>query len=436
MTQTNSDKQHETTKIVEKDNWKALAPMGIAFGMGTFNDNFFKQTALLLSASSGFADIQTSATILFALPFVLCSTWAGWLADKISKQTIVVWAKFLELIAMLIGAVSFYHANWNGVMAVIFIMGLQSTIFSPALNGSIPDNFRRETVPTVNAILKLFTTVTILIGIALSGISLDLHAPESFAFLNEYVNMELFGILTVAIIAVSMALIGFIATLFLKRIPNTHPTQAKFPLWGFIDSVRHFVFFYKKDPKLFAAISVEAFFYFIATIAVLLINNLGLNELGFSKTKTSLMPVSLMVGICLGSFIARKCLPSKWYSYAVPAGFIMGISLLFIPLIQLVTPDTAFFYTLLVFSVTGVAAGAYLIPAVSFIQVRPSPDSRGKTLGCSNFTSFVAIMFAGVVFLPLATLLPSTALLVCGIFALIFITSVKAFLKYKSHTHS
>ena len=58
---------------------KILLSMGTTYAMGTFNDNFFKQAALLLAASAGLESIQGVASAMFALPFVACSAWAGWL---------------------------------------------------------------------------------------------------------------------------------------------------------------------------------------------------------------------------------------------------------------------------------------------------------------------------------------------------------------------
>ena len=49
---------------------KILLSMGTTYAMGTFNDNFFKQAALLLAASAGLESIQGVASAMFALPFV------------------------------------------------------------------------------------------------------------------------------------------------------------------------------------------------------------------------------------------------------------------------------------------------------------------------------------------------------------------------------
>ncbi len=61
---------------------------------GAFNDNLFKQLMLLLAVPVGIGSVfeqdqQGLATIVFSLPFVLFSGYAGFLADRFSKLAII-----------------------------------------------------------------------------------------------------------------------------------------------------------------------------------------------------------------------------------------------------------------------------------------------------------------------------------------------------------
>ncbi len=154
-----------------KEGWVCFAAMAGTYFLGVFNDNFFKQAALLLAITVGMGHLQSVATMLFSLPFIPFSAYAGWFADRFSKEWVVISSKILELCAMLIGAYGILALNWNCVLAMVFIMSTQSTLFGPALNGSIPELFPREYVPPANAILKLVATLAILAGIAMSGIA-------------------------------------------------------------------------------------------------------------------------------------------------------------------------------------------------------------------------------------------------------------------------
>ena len=138
---------------------KQAAALGASYTLGTFNDNFFKQAALLLAVSLGYSGFQAWGTFLFALPFVLFSAWAGWLADRFPKKYLVTAAKCLELAAMLAGAWGILSLNWTAMLLMLFCMGASSTLFSPALNGSIPEIFPPHSVPRVNALFKLFAAL-------------------------------------------------------------------------------------------------------------------------------------------------------------------------------------------------------------------------------------------------------------------------------------
>ena len=139
--------------------------LGVSYTLGTFNDNFFKQAILLLAVSMGHTAVQAWGTVLFSLPFVLFSAWAGWLADRYPKCRLVLAAKALEVCAMLAGGWGLLQLHWSGMLAMLFCMGASATLFSPALNGSLPELFAREDVPRVNALFKLATTASILLGI-------------------------------------------------------------------------------------------------------------------------------------------------------------------------------------------------------------------------------------------------------------------------------
>jgi MFS family permease len=113
--------------------------------------------------------------VLFSLPFILFSAWAGDLADRIAKKNIVVAVKSLEVAALLMGGYMLLTQNWVGILTVMFLMGVVSAVFSPAINGSIPENFTPAQVPRVNSLIKLASTAAILGGIAAAGFVLDLR---------------------------------------------------------------------------------------------------------------------------------------------------------------------------------------------------------------------------------------------------------------------
>lgn len=377
---------------------RLLLSMGTCYAMGTFNDNFFKQAALLLAASANLGYIQGVGTVLFALPFVICSAWAGWLADKSPKSSIIVFSKLIELFAMIFGVWALVSMNWTGILLVVFFIGLQSTFFSPALNGTIPENFPSGEVPRINALLKLATTATILLGIALGGLLLDFPEilPERFIPGGDFGT----GRVIVGVSGVLVGLAGVLAAFGIRKSQSIRSSDRPFPWLGPIDSLFHTVECRRTDPALFLTLAGEAFFYTLSSFVLLCINDLGVEELKLGVSLTSLLSVSLMIGVCIGAMIAGRHEATIWRRHMLPAaaGMVTGVfisSLVrFLPgHIYLVTA-----YLLLVYLLTGICAGMYLIPLVSFIQLRPPETEKGKVLGISNFVAFSGIIMAGFLF--------------------------------------
>ncbi|MCK5686939.1 MFS transporter, partial [bacterium] len=169
---------------------KKFIAMAITYFLGVFNDNFFKQVIMLLALSYGKNKLQGWATVVFTLPYLIVAAPAGWLADKYSKRNVIIGAKWLELFAMIAGALGILYFNGNApimsfnwilILAMLGIMGLQSSIFSPALNGSIPELYPKSYIQTANGIVKLVTTFAILSGIAIAGIVLDYGIESQLA---------------------------------------------------------------------------------------------------------------------------------------------------------------------------------------------------------------------------------------------------------------
>ena len=394
----------EIQKLIKEGRASFIA-MAATYFLGAFNDNFFKQAALLLAVTVGMSELQSSATMLFSLPFMLFSAYAGWFADRFSKGKVVVGAKVLEFCAMLVGAYGIVTLNWNCVLTMVFIMSTQSTLFGPAINGSIPELYPKEYVTTANAILKLVTTLAILSGIALSGIALDQH---------WFVTAIPFGQVLVASSVVVVSLVGLVASFGVVKRAASGTTEP-FPWLGPIQSVVGLAGL-RRDPLLLTCVAGDAFFYLISSLVVLILNVFGLVQLQLSATMTSLLAVALMVGVCLGSFVAAKVASgSLWPKVMGPAALVMASGLVATYLSSLMDGTTSLVLVFISLVVAGLGGGLFLIPITSFIQVRPRAEEKGKVIAISNFTAFSGIFISGVLFDGLSAVCsPAASLLVIG----------------------
>ncbi len=369
--------------------------MATTYCLGVFNDNFFKQAAMLLAVSTGLSQLQGYATVLFALPFILFSASAGWCADRFPKKTVLITVKGLELIALSVGGIGLITESWPLILAMVFVMGLQSTFFSPALNGSIPELYPDKRIPGVNAILKLATTLAILLGVILAGICLDIKAIKILAWLDASDNSQGIGLVVIVIIATGVT--GFLASFALARRPASKGSQ-RFPWIGPLHSIRD-CFLLSTDRHLMLGFLCEAWFYFLSVLTIQIINTMGIKELHLGTSKTSFLIMALMLGVCLGSFIAVKITKVKtWQRYIPPSVVGMGLFLAATGLTEVLPPIWHFPYLLTALAATGCAGGIFIIPTATILQTQPQKNEKGRALSVANFCSFTAIFLAGLLF--------------------------------------
>jgi acyl-[acyl-carrier-protein]-phospholipid O-acyltransferase/long-chain-fatty-acid--[acyl-carrier-protein] ligase len=98
-----------------------FAAMAITYFIGNFNDNFYKEAALLIAVSLNKPRIQSYITIIFTLPFLVFAAAAGWCADHFEKRTVIIAAKLLELTAMIFGALGMLYTNWTLILIMVGI---------------------------------------------------------------------------------------------------------------------------------------------------------------------------------------------------------------------------------------------------------------------------------------------------------------------------
>ncbi len=396
--------------------------LGVSYTLGTFNDNFFKQAILLLAVSMGHTAVQAWGTVLFSLPFVLFSAWAGWLADRHPKCRLVLAAKALEVCAMLAGGWGLLQLHWSGMLAMLFCMGASATLFSPALNGSLPELFAREDVPRVNALFKLATTASILLGITLAGGALE----------RQWLATEIpFGRWLVAAVAVGVAVLGLLSVSFIPYRPAAARKEAlpPFPWLGALDSARD-LWSLRARRGIFWCLCADAFFYTLSTLVLLEINAYGVAQLGLGPTMASLLPGGLMLGICAGAGLAARRARGDWRR-SVPRAC-AGIGLLLAVAGCVPAAPGAFRFGLLFacYAAVGICGSLYIVPVSSQIQLLPAAEEKGRILGTSNFFSFSGMALAGPAYALLSFLPPSVAHMLLGgltlVWAVFFARRLKA----------
>jgi len=364
-----------------------FAAMVGTYSLGVFNDNFFKIAVLLLAV--GRPALKFWVNTLFMLPFILLAAPAGWMADRFAKRTVVILAKVLELLAMLCGAAGIITGSWPLVMVMVVLMATQSTIFSPSLNGSIPELYPAEYVPKANAALRVIITAAILLGTATAGIALNS------------------GRVIVGIVVVTIAALGVVVSFSVPRRRPANPEVA-FPWSGLWHTLRD-LWRIREDRLLAFVLAADVFVWSVGALEILILQDLSQLQFRWGEAVASYLIFAEMAGIAIGGVVAPWIASHRrWYRVLpVMAVAISALAALvpFVPLVPEGFRRPGLYVTLVLM---GVAGGIILVPCESFIQVRPAPQRKGAVWAAGNCAVFTGMLISGGVYFLLATTLKPT----------------------------
>jgi len=385
----------------------AFLAMAGVYALGVFNDNFFKQAACLIAVRAGRTDLQGWVAALYTAPFLLAAAPAGWLADRFPKGTVVRWAKALELAAMLLGAWGILAGSWVLLLGMAFTMGLQSCLFSPALNGAIPEHFPADRIPGVNGALKGVVSVGLLAGAALGGVALSAKGGGPGG-IEAGRGLVAAGVVAIALLGVLLAL----------GVPSRSAAarDRPFPWSGPLETLAALRAF-SRDRMLITVILADTFIWSIGALLLLLINVLALEELGAGEAAASALVAAELAGIGLGGLAGgRLGLRPGWQRQLPFLAAATGLCAGSVALLPLLPGPWRLPVAGALLALTGAAGGAFMIPCESFLQIRPPADRKGAALAAANFAVFAGIVAAG----PISSLLvvlfqPSAAFGLAGL---------------------
>lgn len=400
----------------------------VAQFLGAFNDNLFKQTVLLACIDLARAlrgeatdqpivdHWQPVAQIVFALPFVLFSGFAGFIADRYSKRSIILLCKFAEVAIMLLGAFALaaalpqiaaagpVHAakwtTWNSpllpVMLVLAALGTHSAFFGPPKYGVLPQLFRESELTTANGIFLMTTFLSIILGTVGAGFLKGALLKYGAALGMVYV---------------ALAVVGAVAASLARKTPPVQPRLTVHLEDMFVSrsTFKSIV----GDRVLLWAIVMSTAFWFCGGVVVPAVNNFGKQWLYanvpgvvsndeltiLADQRTSLLQGGLCLGIaagCLGVGLISRKQAQLWL---VPVGA-WGIvaSLLAATLLgTLATPGPVVAIVAgVLFCLLGVATGVFTVPLQVLLQCRSPVEAKGRVLGAVNVANWIGILSAGV----------------------------------------
>ena len=357
----------------------SLTFLNITQFLGVINDNVFKFVmAFLLIDALGHAQASSilSATgAIYVIPFLLFSSSAGILADRFSKQKLLVVMKIAEIAVMSLAILAFASKSVWGCYTLLFILSTHSAMFGPSKYGIIPELVPKEVVSRANGLITSFTYLAIIIGTFLAS------------FLTEVTDRHF---VYIALFCLLVAIGGFFSALGVKQTV-AQGSKKKINIF-FVREIYETLKYTRTIRHLLPAIFGSSFFLLIGAFTQLNIIPFALQSLNLSEVAGGYLFLATALGIALGSFLGGKASRKRVeLGLSCIAGF--GIAFFFV-MVSLFS--SSLFAVIFFLIMIGILGGVFIVPFDTFIQLNSEDEKRGQTIAAANFLSFTGVLIASI----------------------------------------
>ena len=344
--------------------------------LGAFNDSVFKIVVTLLAAAavsdgSGSRELALVGAV-FILPFFLFSGYAGRLADAHNKRTVLIATKAIEIFSMLLAVWALWIGSLPFLLAVLFLMASQSTLFSPAKYGIVPEMVPDKDLSRANALIQMTTHLAIILGAWIGSETLAAW-PENSWWIG------------VALTVIAVA--GFALSFGIPRA--LEPAGRKgfgFNPWG---EIVHGLQSLHRDKPLWLTVLGISYFWMLGALLQLDIVLFTRDVLQAGQEWNGRLIACLGLGIAAGSLAAGRLSGDKVELGLAPLGSIgMGLAGL-----GLATGDS-FLRAGLFLALLGFAGGLFIVPLNSILQQRSGAGERGRLIAANNFLNMFGVLAA------------------------------------------
>ena len=365
---------------------RRFLPYFLVQGLGALNDNIFKNAlaALLVFQGSSLAGLNTDqlvnfSAMVFILPFFLFSALFGQFADKFEKSRQIRRVKAFELVIMALATLGFWTGSLPLLFTVLFLLGLQSTIFGPIKYGLLPQVLKREELVGGNALVEMGTFVAILAGTIAGPLLAGIEAPWP---------------VWVSGTALAVAVVGYLASLRIPEIPAVDP-ELKINWNIATETVRNLRFINQNRTVLNSVLGISWFWFFGATVLVQ-IPSYSQNILGGDAQLMAFLLGLFIVGISTGSLLCERLSGGDVEIGLVPLGSI-GLTVFTLDLafaspasptpgmtIGAFLGEAGNWRLILDLLMIGVFGGFYIVPLYALVQARSDPSRRSRVIAGNN----------------------------------------------------
>ncbi|GAB4167608.1 MAG: hypothetical protein Kow0020_00610 [Wenzhouxiangellaceae bacterium] len=369
----------------------------VAQFLGAFNDNLYRNAlAALLVFGIGMAPVANVPVIvnvaagLFILPFFLFSAPFGQLADRGDKAWLVRLSKLLEVLICMVAGLGLYLGELWLLLAVVFLLGLQSALFGPVKYAILPQLLDERALIDGNGLVAAGTYLAILFGTVAGPLVAGIDAAWPWPVFTA---------------CLLVAVVGWVAALGVPEVARGDPDLVVD--WNPLTStVRCLKVLWTSRMLLIAALAVS-WFWFYGTVFLVQLPTWTQGVVGGDHSVLAATLALFVIGISAG---ALSC--ARWSRGRVRIGLVVagafGMSLSGLDLwwasprialdqagIVEVARSAGSWRWVLDLLAIGFFAGLYIVPLYTLVQRLAGDRERAQAIAALNILNSLFMLLAG-----------------------------------------
>ncbi len=369
------------SNAIQSDNRRSrvglLALVAVDF-CGALNDNLYKMIVSFVAVSAavftgaGSAGLSLTGAV-FILPYLLFSGYAGYLADRFDKRSVLVATKTIEIAVMCLALAALVLRRFDLLLAALFLTASVAAFASPAKYAILPEMLPASALSRANGMLQMGRYLAIVLGSGFGG-ALSALWSDRPAFIGATL--------------MALASAGAAASLCVASTdrPPTRPRFAPNPFAGVVAGVRRLA----PDPVLGPAVAGLALVDTICALVMLDMILVSRETLQIDDLRMGGMAALAGLGIGAGSLVCGFLSKDRIQPRLAALGGCGGAVALFVLFLSCRTyPQAA-----AALALVGFAGGFIFVPLNALLQHTAQPAEKGNAIATSNFLSMAGVLAA------------------------------------------
>lgn len=379
---------------------RRFLPFFITQFFGAFNDNVFKNALIILIAFQGMShDVAGSrylvniSAALFILPFFLFSSTAGQIGDRYEKSALIRSIKLAEIFIMLLAVIGFLLGSVSLLLAVLFLMGTQSSLFGPVKYGYLPQHLSGAELTGGNGLVEMGTFMAILSGMMLGSVVMTVEGAQYW----------------LSAVVLMIAFAGYIGA---RNIPLTPAVEPGLKInWNVFVQTWVTVRMVTRNRMVFFSVLGISWFWFIGSTYMVQLPNYTREILNSDETVYITLITVFCIGISIGSLLCEKLSGHRVEIGLVPLGAagisLFGVDLYFsapvmaeagaeLLMVEQFLRAEGGLRCLMDIALIGTFGGFYIVPLFAVVQQRTQKGILSRVIAGNNILNALFIVLSAV----------------------------------------